>query len=254
MTPATSTAGILALSSKQIAEVNKLLLEEFGFGFGVLLENAGRAFATLTRHMLGGKLMGKQVIVLVGAGNSGACGLVAARILHSNGANVLVILARSDEAFNAIATHQLRTLNKCGVTTTFIKDLAALRLVETMQNSDLVLDAMVGRGLKGTLRQAETYAVQVVKQSGCRVLALDLPTGLPAEPGTDIPEPLVLAQATLALGLPLLAHTNPAAEPLLGNLYLADIGIPTAVYKQIGLTVGPLFASGELLQLRKRNP
>ncbi len=254
MTPATSTAGILALSSKQVTQVNKLLIEEFGFGYGVLLENAGRAYATLTRHILGGKLMGKRVIILAGAGNSGACGLVAARILQSNGAEVMVILSRSVADFNAIADHQHRTLNKCNVTTSFIKDLPALRLVDTIRGSDLVLDAMVGRGLKGVLRQSEAYAVQVVKQSNCRVLALDLPSGLAAEPGNDLPEPVLRAHSTLALGLPLLAHANPLAEPLLGNLYLADIGIPSAVYKHIGLTVGPMFASGELLQLRKRNP
>jgi NAD(P)H-hydrate epimerase len=73
---------------------------------------------------------------------------------------------------------------------------------------------------------------------------LDTSTGLPGDP-------CIRATATLTLALPKSGLRTPQALPLVGHLYLADIGVPPQLYAAptLGLTVGPLFAQNTILHL-----
>lgn len=81
------------------------------------------------------------------------------------------------------------------------------------------------------------------------MLALDTPSGLDAGSGV-ISTPAVRAAATLTLALPKVGLLTPEAPPYVGELYLADIGVPPQLYAGLGLEVGALFAQDEIVRLR----
>ena len=116
--------------------------DERGVSYATLMESAGVAVARSVRRWLGGAA-GRNVAVLVGPGNNGGDGLVAARQLHDWGAVVSVALpmARSgpDENFDAVARRGIAVLE--AETPGFV-----LRLQECLRGCDAVVDALLGTG------------------------------------------------------------------------------------------------------------
>ena len=92
--------------------------------------------------------------------------------------------------------------------------------------------------------------MQAVNQAHTRVLSLDVPSGLMADTGSTYGLTLH-AIATLAFGLPKQGLLLAAATPYVGELYLADIGIPPVLYKHTGLQIGPLFSASDIILLRR---
>jgi len=76
------------VTAKQMNEIDHLLTDEFHFDLMQLMENAGRNLAELVKRYYGGSVEGKFVLVVVGKGNNGGGGLVAARHLHNWGAKI----------------------------------------------------------------------------------------------------------------------------------------------------------------------
>jgi NAD(P)H-hydrate epimerase len=239
---------IPALTNGQMSEIIRIMVEEFGLSHQIMLENAGRNLANLTRRLLGGDLLHHQVAMVVGAGHCGAAGLAAARFLNNAGTDLTIVLSRPPSDMSHLALHQYRILSRMGVPMIIQTELPAMKVLTSLRNTELALDALIGGGLRGAPTGTEAFLIQALRQVG---LALDLPSGIPGDGDRPI-GPFVRAEATMALALPRLGHVNAAAAPLLGELYLADIGIPPVLYQRLGLSVGPIFSAGEIIYLRKK--
>ena len=203
--------------------------ERQGASLDTLMENAGLAVAECARQRLGGNA-GARVVILVGPGNNGADGLVAARHLCRWGAEVTVcLLTRRPEA-----DPKLNLARDCGVDVLDLAGCEGLAAYERLlYRSYLVVDAILGTGrsrpLQGVVREA-LLRVAAARQGGRGplLLALDLPTGLNSDTGA-VDEATPAMDATLALGFPkvgLLAF--PGAERV-GELVTLDIGLPDGV-------------------------
>ena len=122
--------------------------------------------------------------------------------------------------------------------------------------TDLVVDALVGYGLRGPLRTGTgdlvgaATALVATAGSGPSVLALDVPSGLDADDGTAGPD-CVVATVTLTLALPKVGLLQPAARRYVGRLHVADISVPPSVFTGMGLAVGDLFAAGDVVEIRR---
>src|SRR2546425_12466405 len=81
-------AGIVYVTAEEMRRIDDVTIREFQVDVLMLMENAGIAVATLARRMLRGTTFGKRVACLVGGGNNGGDGRVAARQLRNWGANV----------------------------------------------------------------------------------------------------------------------------------------------------------------------
>ena len=88
----TSSFPLPAITTAQMTEVDRLMIEEYGILLIQMMENAGRNLAEQARRMMGGDLTGRHILVLCGAGNNGGGGMVAARHLVNRGAHVQVKL------------------------------------------------------------------------------------------------------------------------------------------------------------------
>ena len=203
--------------------------ERQGASLDTLMENAGLAVAEYARKRLG-SVAGSRVVVLVGPGNNGADGLVAARHLRRWGAEVTACLPTRRPEFDP----KLDLARNYGVSVMDLADGTHMdQLDALLVRSHLVIDSVLGTGrsrpLQGVVREA-LLRVGEARTAG-RVpilLALDLPTGLDSDTGA-VDDATPFMDATMTLGFPkagLLAF--PGAERV-GELFTLDIGLPEGV-------------------------
>ncbi len=230
---------IPVLTTPQMVEVDRLMIEEYQIELIQMMENAGRNLAELARRDLGGLVVGKSIALLCGAGNNGGGGLVAARHLHNWGANVSLILAFDPSRLKEIPAHQWRILMHMGLDSNKEPDLP---------KADLILDALIGYGLSGDPRQPVAGWIEKANKAGRPILALDAPSGLDTTSG--IPgNPSIKAAATLTLALPKMGLLTREAKDYVGDLYLADISVPPKLYRHLGVEVPNLFEKDTILKV-----
>ncbi|HLE28113.1 MAG TPA: NAD(P)H-hydrate epimerase, partial [Anaerolineales bacterium] len=195
--------------------------------------------AEFSRRILNGRLTDRKSVVLCGAGNNGGGGMVAARHLHNRGADVHVKFVGDPARLKDIPAQQWRILQMMGLANHDDPDLA---------QADLIVDALIGYGLTGDPRGTMAEWIERANAAGCPILSLDTPSGLDAT--TGIPgHPCIRASATLTLALPKTGLLALSARPLIGDLYLADIGVPPELYRRLGLDIGPLFADDTIIRV-----
>lgn len=200
--------------------------DEMGLPSEVLMDNAGLAVALQIKRWLG-TLEGCSILFLIGPGNNGGDGLVAARHLHDWGARVhLYLLSRRSDSDTNYRLAQQRGI-PC-ILATGDESLAALEGL--LSSAKVVVDALFGTGkvrpLAGAFRQVLEKVRQVKEaRDSMKVVALDLPSGLDADTGAVDPSTL-FADLTVTLDCPKLGLFNfPGAERV-GKIVTVGIGIP----------------------------
>ena len=234
------------LTTEQMIEVDRAMIEDYRIELVQMMENAGRNLAHLARtRFLDGDPRGRRVVVLAGTGGNGGGALVCARRLHNWGADVQVLLSTPRSQFKAVSAHQLEIVSRMGVTVGDAGDASAV------EPPRLVVDGVLGYSLKGAPREGARALIEWADASGSPVLSLDTPSGLDATTGRAF-APTVRATATMTLALPKQGLRAAGTEPYVGELYLADIGVPPALYAEpsLGLDVAPLFARNDIIRLR----
>ncbi|MDP2931567.1 MAG: NAD(P)H-hydrate dehydratase [Chloroflexota bacterium] len=203
-------------------------LEQACAGIGIptsmLMENAGKAVAEETKRILG-VLKEQRIVVLIGPGNNGGDGLVAARYLHDWGAKVSVVLfaGRPENDQN------LKLVKEQGIT---CLQLAENRdgLDDVLATATAVIDALFGTGKSRPLTGIYANGLQKVSEAKkqrpqLRIIALDLPSGLNADTGAVDPACLY-ADETVTLGFAKPGLFNPPGAERAGRITVVDIGIP----------------------------
>src|SRR2546426_5294133 len=204
-------------------KIDEITIREFQVDVLMLMENAGRASATLARQMLGRTIFGKRVACLLGGGNNGGDGMVAARHLANWGAVVKVIVGATKDKMKSVPLGQLHIIEKMGI--------PILSTDYVLRDCDLLVDGLIGYGLEGNPRDRIATIIRDANASGRPILALDVPSGMNATTGETY-DPCIKATATLTLALPKTGFLAPGASPYVGALYLADISIPRNVYQR----------------------
>jgi NAD(P)H-hydrate epimerase len=231
---------IPALTTAQMVEVDRLMIETYGISLEQMMENAGRNLAELARQMLGGKVKGRRVMVLCGAGNNGGGGMVAARHLHNWGTQVQVVLASDPDKLKDVPARQW----------TILEAMQLDRLGLDLESSALILDALLGYGSRGDPRPPTKAWIERANASGIPILSLDSPSGLDATTGKP-GQPCIRAEATMTLALPKTGLLAPQAEEFVGTLHLSDISVPMELYRRIGIEVESPFVRGSIVTLQK---
>ena len=232
------------ITTDQMREVDRLMVDEFHIGLEQMMENAGRNLARLAvDRFLDGTPEGKRVIVLSGSGGNGGGGLVAARRLAGWGASISVHLTRDPSELTGVPGFQLTALYGLDVT---IKRGISL----TDGDPDLIIDAIIGYSLSGPPTGVAAEMITFADESPASVLSLDVPTGLDSTTG-EAHQPSVRADATLTLALPKIGLKTAAARAQVGELYVGDIGIPESLYgaKSLQIAVPRLFDASDVVRI-----
>jgi NAD(P)H-hydrate epimerase len=234
------------LDTAQMIEVDRAMMEDYRIDLVRMMENAGRCLAHLARErFLDGSPVGKRVIVMAGSGGNGGGALVAARRLHNWGAEVQVLPAQQAESMTPVPGHQLDILRRMSV------DVAAEpTLPPPGDQPAVVLDGLIGYSLKGAPFGTIRDLIEWANGQGAPILSLDAPSGVDTATGTVF-DPAIRATATMTLALPKEGLRAPGAAACVGELYLADISVPPALYAEpaLGLDVGAIFAAGDVVRL-----
>jgi len=244
MATAPSDGCVPCVTADQMREVDRIATETYGLRLLQMMENAGRHLAHVARdRAMNRDLRDASVLVLCGTGGNGGGGLVAARRLHGWGAAVRVGTTKPRDAFTGLPAHQLSLLERI--------DVPVFRASpNALPDAEVLLDAIIGYGLNGAPRGDTADLIRSVHEHDGPTLSLDVPSGFSAT--TARPRtPTVRADATLTLALPKCGLDAPEARAFVGRVYLADIGIPPALYDAIdGINnVTGLFSSNDIIPL-----
>ncbi len=239
-------AAVPSVDAAQMAEVDRALVEDYGILLVQMMEHAGRHLAHLARaRFLAGDARGRRVVVLAGKGGNGGGALVAARRLAGWGAEVSIAIATEDDAFVPAARLQLGIARRLDLTVVRAADL------DLLSRPDLIIDGVIGYSLHGAPRGDAARLIASAAEAPAPILALDVPSGLDAT--TGVPgDPVIEAAATMTLALPKRGLVVDTARRCVGELYLADIGVPPALYARspLRLVVPPVFATADLVRLQ----
>lgn len=200
-------------TGSEAAAFDRRAIESAGVPQSVLMENAGRAAATLlTRLFPRG-----SVLVLAGSGNNGGDGVVLARTLRSWGRRVELLT-------DAGRPHPDPLLHGWEIPGGPISDDSA-DLAVRLQGAHVVVDALLGTGIRGAPRPPQARLIRAMNESGRPVLALDIPSGVDADSGT-VEGDAVRARATVAFGAPKRGSLLHPGREMAGRLLAVEIGFP----------------------------
>lgn len=234
----------------EMRELQRQALEEFHIDILQITENAARATATLALAMFGGKAQGQRILVLAGVGNNGAAGLASVRHLVNLGFNVEPILGGVEEQLTPTARRQVEILRASGIHEYHDHESTEDTLREHLLHADLVIDALVGYGFSGPPSGAGAAAAELAIDSGRPILSLDVPSGVDASTG-QLNSLSINASTTLCLDLPKKGLLESVCRTSVGELYLADVGIPRSLHERRGLRVNGLFSEGPIIRIRR---
>ena len=206
-----------AVTSQEMKAIEKAAADR-GMPYLQMMENAGRAAAEEIIQAY--RPEGKIVLTMVGKGNNGGDGLVAARLLSEAGALVIILLADGLPATEDAKTNFARC-QELGIEILHYEPGVSDILFD---GADLIIDALYGAGFHGALREPAASACRAANRAEVKIAALDLPSGLNADTGDAAPD-AIQADLTVAFGRLKLAQTQPEGLRLCGKLILADIGI-----------------------------
>lgn len=236
------------ITTEQMRQVDRAMIEDFHIELIQMMENAGRSLAHLARtRFLDEVARERSVFILAGTGGNGGGGLACARHLHNWGAQATVVTTKPDDQYVGVPAHQLQILRNMEVP---VITAGALKNRDEQGNFDLVVDAIIGYSLAGTPRGAAAKLIAWADRQKAPVLSLDTPSGLDPTSG-KVFNPTIRAAATMTLALPKLGFRQPQAREVIGELYLADISVPPGLYASLGIELPAhnLFAKGEITRI-----
>lgn len=226
-----------AISAETMREVDRIAIGEVGPNLFQMMENAGRALAATALRRLGPDSRSIPILVLAGTGGNGGGAICAARHLANRGCDVSVMLTAPDR-LSPVPAQQLRVYRGTDGKLLDLKGLGSHR-------PGLLLDGLLGYGLVGPARGLAARLIETALDYASPVIALDVPSGVDASTGAA--EVHLPATVTLTLALP---KTGLDVEAV-GELHLADLGIPVEVYRRAGLDVpDDIFGNDFITRLR----
>jgi NAD(P)H-hydrate repair Nnr-like enzyme with NAD(P)H-hydrate epimerase domain/8-oxo-dGTP pyrophosphatase MutT (NUDIX family) len=212
-----------------------------GRSAGLRAERAGSALATAVTRLLAEQQRSGTVTVLVGPSANGAAGIAAAQALAEWDVPTTVVTVG--------APRDPATLDRARRQGVHVVQVEEHPLDDRTDPGAIVIDAILGIGADPPLHGGPDAVARWLRRHDVSVVSAEIPSGLSADRGLE--GACLTADVTVAFGLPTLACLDPATQPFLGDLYLADVGFDVAGWRRVGV-VGvseDLFSDGPLVRL-----
>jgi NAD(P)H-hydrate epimerase len=214
------------LSRKEVRDLDRRAIEEYGVPGVVLMENAGRGCADLLQTL---GVRG-PVVICCGKGNNGGDGFVIARHLDNAQVGVRVLLFASAADLEGDAAIHYRIIAKSGlpIVNWGAGSLASEKLEKELAAAEWIVDALFGTGLSGPVRPPFDQIIAAINASPASVFAVDIPSGLDCDTGQPLGA-AVRANHTATFVALKKGFAEPAAREWLGRVHVVPIGIPRAL-------------------------
>jgi NAD(P)H-hydrate epimerase len=205
------------ITSLQARRLDACAINDYGIPAFVLMDHAGKAVAQEASRLF--KRKKGHVIAICGGGNNGGDGIVAARWLKGWGIDAEVWWLRDPKDYKGgVALH-------ASIARRLSIRFKAFDPKARISGKSVIIDALLGTGTKGELREDYRRAIEWVNRMHCPVVAVDIPSGLDADTGRPLGM-AVKADVTVTMAVPKKGLVVARARPFVGKLVVADIGIP----------------------------
>lgn len=233
------------VTSDQMRTLEKIAIEEYAIPGIILMENAAIRFCDeLEKHI---NLQNKNICIFCGKGNNGGDGFAIARHLVNGGYCVSCITSfdinnaknlLTDDAYINFSTVQKMGISICNNT-------------EDINKYDVIIDALLGTGISGCPREAETNLIEQINKSNAFVVSVDIPSGANASNG-EVLGACVCADMTITFCFAKVGHFLYPAKEHVGKLSVVPISVPNNVLCDFESGINTL--SGEIFDfLPKRH-
>ena len=219
--------GKRSVSRDEMRELDRKAIEDYEIPGILLMENAGRNVAEEVMKMLN-KCHNKEIAIICGKGNNGGDGFVIARHLHNKGYDVSVfLLAKSKDVLgDGDAGLNFKIIKNMNISTNEVLSVTDIRhMAGQISNCALIVDAIFGTGLNGELREPAMSVVIKINELKIPVVSVDIPSGLDCNKGKVLGA-CIKAEMTVTFALPKKGFFVEDGPEHVGNLVVADIGIP----------------------------
>lgn len=211
-----------SLSRDEVRAVDRRAIDEFGISGVVLMENAGRGAAEL----LAGLGIAGPVVICAGKGNNGGDGFVMARRLDYLGFDPRVLLFCDPAELTGDALANYRILQAAGLSGRALAGaIERDDLDRELSGADWIVDALLGTGTRGTIREPYAGVIEAINRSSRKVFAVDLPSGMDCDTGEPL-GPCVRAHHTATFVSRKVGFDRPGAAAWTGSVHVIDIGVP----------------------------
>ncbi len=178
----------------------------------------------------------RKIAVIAGKGNNGGDGFIVAKMAHLAGIKATVYHVADLNSYQGAARLALAACKKSEVE--FIPFAG-----EIDRDVDVIVDALLGIGIKGPVRANFAKVIHVINQMPCPVLALDVPSGLNADTGM-VQGCSVIADATITFIGYKRGLFTANAPAVCGEIFCANLELPQSLYQQVA-------PAAELIQYRE---
>ncbi len=210
------------VTAEQMRAIDKAAMER-GVAGRVLMENAGCSVVEAVLEIAEELGPDPSVVVVAGKGNNGGDGLVVARHLHNRGMDVEVCLLCAGDELTGDAAANFQAARNYGVPIT--QQCTKEELAEALAAADIIVDAVLGTGISGQVRDPARWAIEAINQSDAVVVAVDIPSGVSADTGA-ICGMAVQADLTVTFGLPKVGNVVYPGAGMCGEVRVVDISLP----------------------------
>ena len=206
-------------------------IHDYGIPGVVLMENAGKGTVDCIFKLYGNPA-GKIITIIAGPGNNGGDGFVIARHLHQLGALPQLVLMVDPVKLTGDAAINWEIVKRLPIQAVTIKGDGDLSIAKRyFHQSQLLVDAIFGTGLKREVSGIYASIIGLINQLKNTVVAVDISSGLDSDTGQPLGD-AVVADLTVTYGLAKPGHFIGLGKKLTGMLEVVDIGIPPEVVEK----------------------
>lgn len=202
-------------SAAQVRDLDDYAIQHLGVQGYTLMKRAGEASLRALRTRWP---VAYRIVIVCGGGNNGGDGYVLARFAQAAGLSVTALAAVPVEQLQGDAARAAEDFqSSAGVIEPFT--------AERLRQGEVIVDALLGIGVKGPQRPAATAVIRAINAAGKPVLSLDVPSGLDPDRGMPLGDDAVRAECTLTfIGLKVGLFVGDGPE-YVGTLYFDDLEI-----------------------------
>lgn len=232
-------------SAARMRELDRRSIEEHGIPGAALMENAGTALVRAILRFAAG-FDAPEFVILAGKGNNGGDACVAARQLDLRGFPVRLFMTARPDELAGDAAEMFEALPQ-----KLKNELRFEFSSGDLSEQSIVIDGLLGTGVRGDLREPFASWIRIVNESGVPVIAVDIPSGLNADDGTAslcMQADLTVTMAGVKTGM--LLERGPLVS---GRIEVARIGIPESELEEAADGL-PVFTNLDARSLLRREP
>jgi NAD(P)H-hydrate epimerase len=217
----------LLMSRDEVRALDTWAINELGVPGIVLMENAGRGCAQFIIEALS-KAKNPVVCIFCGTGNNGGDGFVIARHLFNAGFAVTVVVCGDIDKIQGDAKINLDILTRIGlkIERLDMEDAKTIeaRVIKFANDANMIIDAIFGTGLIGTVRDEYKRLIESINELGCPILAVDIPSGMDCDTGLPFGTS-IKANCTVTFVAVKKGFVFENAKVYTGDIFVASIGV-----------------------------